>query len=431
MTAEIAIMNRYAVALAADSAVTVSTYNNSKIYNTANKLFTLSKYHPVGIMIYGNGNLLGIPWELIIKEYRNQIKDKSFNKLFEYGKDFIKFLHNLPWDTTGDQKKYFLQMVKAYINEKILKELEKEVKKITDEKNKISEKEIIKIVNNLISTHYKDLDKRRFLKSFSNVTVNSIIKEYEQNINEIIFTYFEKIQLTKPFFEKIKKISAYLFTKEIFPSGLSGIVISGFGEKEVFPSIIDYNIETIINSKLKYFVKNKNTITTNMSAMIIPFAQTEMVVTFIEGIDPFYNKQIIDYLKKLFEEYPKYILESIEKLDESEKKVLSSKLKKVSIELLRFFNEEVSDYKSEYHISPIIDSVASLPKPELAEMAEALVNLTSFKRRVSKDEMETVGGPTDVAIISKGDGFVWIKRKHYFQPELNYHFKKNYFRNDF
>ena len=60
-------------------------------------------------------------------------------------------------------------------------------------------------------------------------------------------------------------------------------------------------------------------------------------------------------------------------------------------------------------------------------MAEALVSLTSFKRRVSADA-ETVGGPIDVALISKGDGFIWIKRKHYFKPELNYTFFQNYFK---
>ena len=52
-------------------------------------------------------------------------------------------------------------------------------------------------------------------------------------------------------------------------------------------------------------------------------------------------------------------------------------------------------------------------------MAEALINLTSLKRRVSPEE-ETVGGPTDVAVITKGDGMVWIKRKQYFPPELNH-----------
>jgi hypothetical protein len=50
MTAEIAIINKNAVALAADSAVTLRDPQSPKIYNTANKVFMLSKFHPVGIM---------------------------------------------------------------------------------------------------------------------------------------------------------------------------------------------------------------------------------------------------------------------------------------------------------------------------------------------------------------------------------------------
>lgn len=81
----------------------------------------------------------------------------------------------------------------------------------------------------------------------------------------------------------------------------------------------------------------------------------------------------------------------------------------------------------ETHVQPILDAVAALPKEELASMARALVNLTSFKRRVTLDA-ETVGGPIDVAVISKGDGLIWIDRKHYFDPALNHHFFANYFR---
>lgn len=66
----------------------------------------------------------------------------------------------------------------------------------------------------------------------------------------------------------------------------------------------------------------------------------------------------------------------------------------------------------------VLDMVHYMPKSELAVMAESLVSLTSMKRRVSA-ETETVGGPVDVAVISKGEGFVWIKRKHYFDPSLN------------
>lgn len=69
-------------------------------------------------------------------------------------------------------------------------------------------------------------------------------------------------------------------------------------------------------------------------------------------------------------------------------------------------------------VGPIVDAVRHLPTEEMAGMAEALVNLTSLKRRVSL-EQETVGGPIDSAVISKGDGFVWIKRKHYFTAAFN------------
>ena len=51
-------------------------------------------------------------------------------------------------------------------------------------------------------------------------------------------------------------------------------------------------------------------------------------------------------------------------------------------------------------------------------IAEVLINLTSLRRRVSSDQ-ETVSGPVDVAVISKGDGAVWIERKHYLDLKLN------------
>ena len=58
-------------------------------------------------------------------------------------------------------------------------------------------------------------------------------------------------------------------------------------------------------------------------------------------------------------------------------------------------------------------------------MAETLVNMVSFRKQVTM-EAETVGGPIDVLVITKGDGPVWIKRKHYFKSELNHHFFSNY-----
>jgi hypothetical protein len=62
--------------------------------------------------------------------------------------------------------------------------------------------------------------------------------------------------------------------------------------------------------------------------------------------------------------------------------------------------------------------VAMMPKQDLIELAEALVSITVVERKASADTA-TVGGPIDVAIITKNEGFVWVKRKHYFNADLN------------
>ena len=58
MTAEVAVMNKGAVALAADSKVTIGGGGSEKTHETVNKIFTLSKVHPVGIMIFGSADVM-------------------------------------------------------------------------------------------------------------------------------------------------------------------------------------------------------------------------------------------------------------------------------------------------------------------------------------------------------------------------------------
>jgi hypothetical protein len=94
MTAEVVILNKTAAAMAADSKGTIRIAGIVKTHDTLNKLFTLSKYHPVGAMIYGNAEAMGIPWETIIKLYRDQLRDVSFKKLNNYAHDFVFALVN-------------------------------------------------------------------------------------------------------------------------------------------------------------------------------------------------------------------------------------------------------------------------------------------------------------------------------------------------
>jgi hypothetical protein len=71
MTAEIAILNKSAVALATDSAVTISAGSiEEKIYDSADKLFELSLHDPIGIMFYNGMSFLETPLPILIKKFR-------------------------------------------------------------------------------------------------------------------------------------------------------------------------------------------------------------------------------------------------------------------------------------------------------------------------------------------------------------------------
>ena len=92
MTTLVAIMNPQAVALAADSAVTVVFRDQSKIFQSDNKIFALSETAPVGIMTYGNAEFMKIPLDTLIKEYRCRLGDQTFEELEDYAEDFCRFL---------------------------------------------------------------------------------------------------------------------------------------------------------------------------------------------------------------------------------------------------------------------------------------------------------------------------------------------------
>lgn len=92
MSAGICIMNRNAIAMAADSAVTVG--DHAAIHNSANKLFSLSRIAPVSLIIYANATLMTVPVEIIVKQYKKQLGDRTFPQLSDYVDDFIGYIEN-------------------------------------------------------------------------------------------------------------------------------------------------------------------------------------------------------------------------------------------------------------------------------------------------------------------------------------------------
>ena len=208
----------------------------------------------------------------------------------------------------------------------------------------------------------------------------------------------------------------------------TGLVFVGYGKDDIYPSLLPINISLAFDNVVKYSIdmESSTAIGEDNAAAICPFAQTDVIETVLTGIDPLLNKSIENLFIKSLEAYSKLLKTYIESTTNDVS--LLKRIDSIDIPSIgNIFNDAIQRLISKQYIAPLVDTVAYLEKEDMADMAESLISLTYLKRRMTSSE-ESVGGPVDVAIISKTDGVIWIKRKHYFKPELNHHFFDNYYK---
>jgi hypothetical protein len=420
MTAEVAVLNSNGIALAADSAVTIG-HEEGKIYTSADKLFQLSESSPVGIMVYGSAAFLGVPWETIIKCYRTKLGSRTFRKLDDYSKNFISFLKASRMFPATKQKDDVRSILFGFLWH-IRKRFEDAVKEKyeNDPGTKLSESDIKQMFTGSLRKEFEKTKKHKNLDGMS-TRINETIKlKYKKDIAEVRQKVFENIPVSKTSERLIADIVGHLLTSERLRERdrVSGIVVAGFGEKEHFPNLIETMVYGMAADHLLRLKPHQVSITDSGQAIVVPLAQREMVYTFMNGIDMGFKDHIEKTTRELFYQMADIILQQVKGKYAVFGKELQVKVRTALDKLIPNLYYEWNKTRVEKYSDPVMENVASLPKDELGAMAESLVNLTKFKRRISR-ERETVGGPIDVAVITKGDGFVWMKRKHYFDAGLN------------
>lgn len=414
MTAIVAVLNKHAVAIAADSAVTMG--DTHKVVNSANKIFTLSKYHPVAVMTYSNAAFMGVPWDIIIKEYRKELKANSFDKLEDYTKDFVSFLHKRNFFCDEEtQRNCLMIQLDSFVNvchNEIVREQGITFNELSE--GLLKEKLLSYMDVNKTAKRCPDFEKYRYedFKSFFYGDIVKYSKEKKLNISDA---------LCESFF--------YYLSAALDTSMSTGLVFVGYGEEEIYPSLYPLNISLVVDEHLRYYWDKNNFAEISehgTAASIIPFAQIDVTQTIVRGINPTFQDILYKVIDKAMSAFLQLIAGRVE--ENASTATIAPAIKGVKTQ---HFTKEVinviQDEMFESYTKPLLQTVISLDKEDMANMAESFIALTSLVRRMQPGE-ETVGGPVDVAVISKGDGFVWINRKHYFKPELNEAFFQNYFR---
>lgn len=423
MTAEIAILNRAALTLAADSAVTIGRGANAKIYNTVNKIFELHENQPVGIMIYGSMNFMGLPLETLIKQYRNDRKATSFDTIVGYRDDFIRWLETeVKIEQKHEELNAFgicsdaLGKVNRKVQDEIYSAIAKTGRYLKSKENGIAQRIIRAEIEHLksctklaqcgskyvsdLGLYFKDCIKIAIVRANLEFSPNSTSKKL----------------LIKLCIEKLARMS--------LSSLRTGIVVAGFGTKEICPSLESFETDGLIKGKLKYQSTHSIDIDRfGPHAEVHGFAQDDMIMSFLNGIDPAFSEYVEQSLTETVTKISTTIYQALSPGGGALPTAAKLVLDQVKDEAIK----KVRDYREKEFTKRVKDLIGVMPKQEIANLARSLIDLTTLKRRVTRDQ-ESVGGEVDVAIISKSEGFVWINRKHYFPAELNPRFFANRYR---
>ena len=430
MTTEVAILNKQAVAIASDSASTGYDEFGRPIYSTANKIFSLSTKEPVAVMIYGSASYMGIPWETVIKVFRDKLADTRYNSLQDYGNRFIQFLQ--------EEKEFYPESVQdnyveghiydylGILRGAILDNIEYHF----ENKDELGTQEMQALIEDIVDHQIKVWKEGKTHMSDPEVYAKRFTAKYSQLINDLIAETFEDLPLSDQSKMRMQRLAALIFI--YYPKSSdyltnTGVVITGFGHLDIFPSLVSYKVQGVAMNTLKYKEESHRQIDHQNTAMIIPFAQDEVIRTFIDGISPLMDTIYYNFIEDVFGYYPQFIVDALAEeggLNDEQRLDLEDRIRQIGIDNFREGYHQINQIKSDINIRPILTVASILPKNELAEMADSLVNLTCLRKRFSTDE-ETVGGPVDVAVISKGDGLIWIRRKNYFDPNDNYRFLNN------
>lgn len=76
-----------------------------------------------------------------------------------------------------------------------------------------------------------------------------------------------------------------LYDKDYYRNVYVGLAIAGYGKNDIFPKMFHLHLGEIVNGKLRMVIREQIDITEKSPAFINPFAQTDVMQTFLFGIN--------------------------------------------------------------------------------------------------------------------------------------------------
>lgn len=502
MTSQIALLNDSGIAVASDTAVTI-TGSSSRTFSSS-KIYQLSGRQPVGFMTHGNGSYRSIPLSNIFGEFREWYANhplrsnpedsskradpnRELDTLLDYTEKLRNFLSNYPnqsgsapstsQNLSASEKRAFEYEMDKFLQYKI--ESYSIFERVSDvlvyanastlsrynpaaqTTRRFFETElddgvwatINKKMKGEIKTVHQEMLEDIELMVLQNETnareftklKRSMARTYSSIITPFLEKFLNRHNLPKSTHMKLLKELIYKYLIFGDDSGFkyippTGIVIFGFGKKESQPRLIELQIgswrsgedtSTIASHKVigirgetlsETPPENSGYRVNTAGSWICTFAQDAEMQSIITGVHEDLIGDLSYFLSNNLVEILQPIIDTTQGIGKKTAKNLVEELTKSKTEIYYSFFNEIKR-RRDAHIfntrhSNIHNSITLLPIRELANFAESLLDMESTIAYYSR-QLRTVGGHTDVAIVTKEDGFLWVKSEQRVDYSLN------------
>lgn len=416
MTALVGILNVRGAAIAAYSAVTMTRNSNRKIANSANKMLRLLSAQPVSVMICGSAYFLGTPWDIIIRRYRQKRGHVLLSTVQAYVEDFFSYMVS--------EKNFFPEIYENSFLQYSLNNYYQAIKKDVpflnhkDDGEATNVKQIIKAFKTEIKKSIAPIAQLGKCPMFEDYTleqftekISPLVDEFiEDQVDDHFFSYpLEVYQAIRD--DLVAGLMYYVTTR--FEDEGATLVFTGFGTQEDYPTLISANVNEGFDGRVCYHIKDEDIVhvSAEKPVAICPFAQTDIMNSLLTGVNPDFNNVLCERSSQMFMDFDQLLHEKIcgEEIDEEFSGILQGVK---CIDLYRSFekyNKKLTGKSSKQWLNTLRD----YDLQDMAQLAENLIAMTSLERHMTFRE-EGVGGPIDLAIITKNNGFTWLSRKSWY-----------------
>lgn len=410
MTSEIAVMNQRAIALAADSAVTLIGGGKVIVRNDQKKLFNLAEGLPVGVMFFGVADLMGHPWEVLLEHYQKAMKPNALPHVRDYATQFTAMLDNLEQffspERQKDEYKRLLASVYRFIF-RLAHYLHETGVNGPDE-------EILRQAIELVWQRYQTNDDgtpRRDLPCFPKGFGETVERDYSDAIEEMTNYAFSAFVLDTTSRERLRHIAVQCVVKDLFLEDVTGLVFAGYGGNEPYPTVVTYTLSAVVAGIVKRGMTDETKIDGQTHATITLFADSEVTYAFLRGIELDLEARIYGTMHAMSHTLVDQVVNSFTDVDPAQRESVRRQFHSQQVpQFVRRCHDVISEYQQQTYINPMLSVLEIATRQDLAETAHELVALNIFKKRIMAQK-QTVGGAIDVAVISRDGGFTWWKRQ--------------------